>query len=494
MFYVLLESSGWALFAGRFHPLFVHLPIGFLLVAALLEFGRRTGKVQVAASVITFILLWSAVGATLACAAGYLLSLGGGYDAGLLLRHQWQGIGVAVFAWVAWFVSLDKIKNKIALSPGLYTGALGISVLLTMTAGHDGGSLTHGEGYLTQHLPDPFRTLAGMPPPAQPTAQEVAVIGNVDDAVVYKDIVRPIMQARCVQCHNAGKRKGDLRLDEMAFMLKGGKGGPALVAGNVAGSDLVKRCMLGENDDMHMPPKGKPQLTTDQIALLSWWIEQGAPADKKVSQLQKSEAVKPALASLSSGGSSGDEAAKTSPVFSIVVEPGDEKKIADLKRAGLLVQPVSQASNLLEISAVNAKAFNDHQASLLPGLAEQIVSLKLAGSKVTDASLREIAKLKHLTRLHLDHTDVSDAGLAHLKSLAHLEYVNLIGTKVTDNGLKAVASMKSMRSLYVWKSHVTDSMARQLEIANPRIQINNGISEVAVAQFLQIRKDSIVKF
>src|SRR5215217_4986413 len=102
MFGLLLEASGWSLFIGRFHPLLVHLPIGFLLIAALLEIGRRTKKVQVSSSAISFILLWSAIGATIACVAGYMLSLGGGYDAVLLDRHMWQGIGVAVFAWVAW--------------------------------------------------------------------------------------------------------------------------------------------------------------------------------------------------------------------------------------------------------------------------------------------------------------------------------------------------------------------------------------------------------
>ncbi len=64
---------------------------------------------------------------------------------------------------------------------------------------------------------------------------------------------------------------------------------------------MIKRCLLPETDDDHMPPKGKPQLSESQIALLSWWIEQGASADKKVSDLKISEQVKPALASLTSG-------------------------------------------------------------------------------------------------------------------------------------------------------------------------------------------------
>lgn len=482
MLNILIESSGWILFFGRFHPLLVHLPIGFLLIAAMLEIGRRTGRIQIGASAITFILLWSAIGAAFACMAGYLLSLGGGYDDALLTRHEWQGIGVAIFAWLAWFASLDKIKGVPGLTPKIYMGALGLSVLLTMTAGHDGGSLTHGEGFLTQHLPEPFRGLAGIPPQAEQTEQnEPPPIVNVEEAVVFKDIVQPIMQTRCVQCHNASKSKGDLRLDEMSFILKGGKGGRIFIAGNSTNSDLIKRCLLPENDDMHMPPKGKPQLTSEQVALLSWWIDQGAPVDKKVGELQKSDAVKPALASLTSK-SRGESVATASPGFAVEVRPGEEKAITELRKTGMLVNPIAQTSNLLEVSAVNAKAFDDRQTRLLIALSDQIVSLKLGGTKITDVSLKEIAKLKRLNRLYLDRTAISDAGLANLKSLHYLEYLNLTGTKTTDTGLKNIASLKSLRSVYVWNSNVTMSTALQLEKANPRVRVVTGINEAAVAQ------------
>lgn len=489
MFQLLLQSSGWALFIGRFHSLLVHLPIGFLLIAALLEIGRRTNKINVGAPAIAFILLCSAIGASLACVAGYLLSLGGGYDALLLDRHKWQGVGVAAFAWVAWFVSIAKFKEKIPLVSTVYAGTLGLAVLLTMTAGHDGGSLTHGEGYLSQYTPEPFRTLAGMPPVKVPS-EEIRPIENIEQALVYKDIVQPIMEMRCTQCHNASKSKGGLRLDEMSFIVKGGESGPALLAGNSAESDLIKKCLLPENDDQHMPPKGKPQLTNEQIALLSWWIEQGAPADKKVGELKKSDAVKPALASLTSGSPAGPAKSTVSPVLSLKVGQADEKQIDELRKAGLLVNAVSQDLNLLEVSAVNAKGFDDRQIGLLTALSGQIVSLKLGSTKITDASLKEIAKLKYLTKLHLDRTAISDAGLANLKSLEYLEYLNLIDTKITDNGLKSVVSMKTMRSVYVWKSNATDSIVNQLNRSNPHVVITNGMSGPAIAQFLQIGKNT----
>ncbi|WP_031528432.1 c-type cytochrome domain-containing protein [Dyadobacter crusticola] len=484
MHYILLQDSSWATFIGRFHPAIVHFPIGFLLIAAVLEIGRRWGKVNVSEGTVVFILFWSAVTATIACIAGYLLSLSGGYDVELLNNHMWKGIGVAVFAWAAWLVKSDRLSRAVPSGKMVYLPAILIATILTLSAGHDGGSLTHGAGYLTQYTPEPFRGLAGLPP-MQEKSTEIKPIADVQQAVVYTDIVQPILEAKCVQCHSASKSKGDLRMDQLTLLLKGGEGGPALIAGKGAESDMIRRCLLPENDDDHMPPKGKPQLTTDQIALLSWWIDQGASADKKVSQLTVSEAVKPALASLGKEAPAGSGQAQGSAVLSLKVPKANEQAIENLRKTGLIVNTLSQDQNLLEISAVNLPAFSDKQMELLQPVAQQITWLKLGGTQITDAALQQIAKFPNLSKLHLEHTSVTDKGIAALKPLSYLEYVNIVDTKVGDEGLKMIAGMKSVKSVYVWQSAVTDSAVSQASRQNPNIMVVNGFNEAAVAQFLK---------
>ncbi|MCF0059552.1 c-type cytochrome domain-containing protein [Dyadobacter sp. CY356] len=476
----LLQASDWTYFIGRFHPVLVHLPIGFLLIAALLEIGKRIGKISVSDSSISFILFWSAIGATMACIAGYLLSLGGGYDEELLSDHQWQGIGVAVFAWIAWLLK----SGKILIGSAIYLPALGLSTLLTFTAGHDGGSLTHGDGYLTQYTPEPFRSLAGIPPRTEDKT-EIKPITDINQAIVYKDIVQPILEMRCVQCHNANKQKGGLRMDNMVMLLKGGEDGPVFVSGKALESAMIKRCLLPESDDDHMPPKGKPQLSESQITLLSWWIEQGASADKKVSDLKISEQVKPALTSLTSGSGSENAKSADSPVLSLQVPTPNEKALEAVKKAGLLVMPISHDKNLLEVSAVNASAFGDQQINLFSPLSEQIIWLKLGGTKVTDTSVKELGKLKNLNKLHLEYTDVTDAGLTLLKDLQYLEYINLVGTKVTDAGLRTLASSKSLKNIYIWKSAVTENGVAEVQKLHPDLHIINGFNEAKVAEFLK---------
>ena len=74
------------------------------------------------------------------------------------------------------------------------------------TAGHLGATLTHGEGYLTDFAPAPLRTLiAGVS--GAPAA--AAFSGPVERAPVYPTLVRPVLQRHCVSCHT--RRRGPRR-------------------------------------------------------------------------------------------------------------------------------------------------------------------------------------------------------------------------------------------------------------------------------------------
>lgn len=490
---ILVQASSsapadWVLFFGHFHPLIVHLPIGFLLIAGLLELDRLTRRNSVSSHTITLILFWSAVSATLACIFGYMLSLGGGYEADTLDTHKWEGIGVAVFAWIAWAVKSENLGRIIPFAQLVYLPALGISLLLLLAAGHQGGNLTHGLDYLTQYMPSPLRTLAGVP--AKAPVFKAEPITDVNQAMVYQQIVNPILQTRCVQCHNAQKSKAGLRMDTPDMLQKGYEDGPVFVAGKAAASEMIKVCLRPEDDDHHMPPKGKTQLQESQIALLTWWIDQGAPFNKKVSELTVNDAIRPVLASLTGDGpvetggkttvASGP--APESPVLTMKVPAAAPAIVDELKKAGLLVLPLSKEQNQLEVSAVNARNFNDAQVALLLKISNQLVWLKLGDTQVTDAALIQIAKLKNLQKLHLEQTKVTDAGLKQLKGLTNLEYLNLYGTAVTDAGLADLAELKNLKTVYLWQTKVTEAGIANLKQAHPDLEVIGGINEQQVAE------------
>src|SRR5439155_14479254 len=86
--------------------------------------------------------------------------------------------------------------------------------------------------------------------------------------------IEPIFAERCYSCHGPEKQKGGLRLDRKADALKGGDSGKAILPGQSALSLLISN-VAGLNPETVMPPKGE-RLSTDQVARLRSWVDQGA--------------------------------------------------------------------------------------------------------------------------------------------------------------------------------------------------------------------------
>ena len=482
---ILLQFNQWIPFFGKFHPLLVHLPIGFILIAFLLELGRLFNKIDVKESTVSFILFWSAMTAILSCVAGYMLSLGGGYDENLLDEHKWQGIWVAVISTIAWLFKSEWTTDKIPFADFLYKPLLLVGVILLMVAGHHGGSLTHGEDYISQETPEPFRAMLGIAPKTEKIDSKP--ITDINKAMVYQDVVQPILKQNCFQCHNATKSKGNLRMDEVALLQKGGKNGAIFVNGKSAESEMIKRCLLPLDDEHHMPPKGKPQISEQQLSLLNWWIDEGASFEKKITELKPTEVVKPILASLTAGAAIGVAVAKTEFLSTLKTIEPDKESVDKLKKLNVLVLPLaSDQPNLLEINAVNAGGFNDEQAKLFSKLSEQIVWLKLSDTKITDRAVLEIDKLKNLQKLNLEKTGISDVSLKNLNQLTHLEYLNLVETSITDAGLVNLATCKNLKQLYLWQTKTTPEGIAKLKSLLPNLEIVSGITESQVADFIKL--------
>ena len=97
--------------------------------------------------------------------------------------------------------------------------------------------------------------------------------GAVPEAVNYDDHVKAVFRQHCVACHGDDKQKADLNLQTYAATLKGGSGGPAVVAGRSSQS-LLFQVITDPDDDARMPPN-KPPIPADQAALIQAWIDSG---------------------------------------------------------------------------------------------------------------------------------------------------------------------------------------------------------------------------
>ncbi|MFA6286308.1 MAG: PSD1 and planctomycete cytochrome C domain-containing protein [Opitutaceae bacterium] len=105
------------------------------------------------------------------------------------------------------------------------------------------------------------------------------------DAAFFEKNIRPLLSAKCYQCHSLaeGKSKGGLTLDTRAGILTSGDDGPAIVPGKPDDSRLFQAISYDE-EDLKMPPKrAGGRLTVEQIALVRDWITRGAPVPRETS-------------------------------------------------------------------------------------------------------------------------------------------------------------------------------------------------------------------
>ena len=97
-------------------------------------------------------------------------------------------------------------------------------------------------------------------------------------AVDFNRDIRPVLSDNCYHCHgpDVKTRKADLRLDtkDGAFRVKNGKS--VIVPGNASRSELHRRLVTSDADDLMPPPKSHRNLTPAQIDLVRRWIDEGA--------------------------------------------------------------------------------------------------------------------------------------------------------------------------------------------------------------------------
>ena len=222
-----------SLFLGRFHPTLLHLPVALLLLALLLELIRlprlATLRSQLPQHRSRFRSL--ACGAQRLCGRARGMAPGprGGLRRRLLDRHLWSGVATAIGAFGCVLLrSLAKARPDRAVLQRLATALLVVTGGTMIFAAHAGGSLTHGEGFLTEHAPAPIRLLAGLPIPRDRSREALTPIA---DREAFDGVALRIFENHCTACHNPGKLKGNLRLDTYEGVLAGGQSGPVVVAG-----------------------------------------------------------------------------------------------------------------------------------------------------------------------------------------------------------------------------------------------------------------------
>ena len=98
-----------------------------------------------------------------------------------------------------------------------------------------------------------------------------AGVAPADDQL-FREHVAPILEARCVHCHEGPKAKGGLSLVSAERLQAGGDSGAAIVGGKPDESLLLDYI----SGDQPLMPKGEKPLSADEVAAIREWIATGA--------------------------------------------------------------------------------------------------------------------------------------------------------------------------------------------------------------------------
>lgn len=447
----------WMQVLGRMHPLLLHFPIVLLLMAVLWEWlplRREAAFRDQYRRVDRALWITGALSAMLTAIMGMLLSLQGGYEGPAVQWHKWAGVAIAYLSYAYYVYKHSARPQPLA---GKIAGGLVAACLLL--AGHLGANITHGENFLLQPLE------AGKKAPVP-----------IDRAVVFEDLIKPVLEAKCLSCHNHRKAKGDLVMETAALLMKGGKDGKLFEPGQPELSLLIKRIHLPEADDDHMPPEGKPQLSPQEMRLLYWWIKSGAPVDQKVMALPEKDSLRILAAKIL-------PAPGTTPAQEekFTFAAADERKIEKLSNNYRVITPLAQQSPALVVNFFNKNHFSSAALKELSELSEQVVEINLAKMPVKDEDLSILAQFPNLRTLNLNFTDISGKNMKALSGLKHLKHLAVSGTQLNAAALEAICRLPALQDLYCWSIAAGTGDIARLEKTYKKIRFDAGYQDTSGA-------------
>ena len=420
-------------YLGNFHPVILHLPIGALYFTVFLVFFEKVLK-QNFFTTIRIGLLFSFVFALLSCFLGYFLSLGSDYGENILNIHMWLGISTTLFIGFLLFLQKNKDYKRFFKPSFLVT-----IILLTVT-GHYGGSMTHGEDFLA--FPE----------------KKVEISVDLNERInMYSDVVRPILDNKCIKCHNQNKSNGKLRLNDQEQMVFGGKSGPIFIPSNSNGSRLYSYLELPIDHKLHMPPIGNQQLDDHEVELIKYWIDSGASFSEYEIPNQEDEKLIYNLASFF-------------PPVRVEIEAPKQRYLEKLKDLNFRVERYSVDNNYLDVKFLGDKIGQKHLNGLF-NISKQLIKLDVSNSQLDDKLLSMFSKFESLEYLKLNDNPLSDKGLKRINT--NLKSLNLNNTNVSYKGLDEFPENATLKNLYLWNTDITTKEQNQL-LQDYNIDINFG--------------------
>ncbi|MFT7161186.1 MAG: putative membrane protein [Bacteroidia bacterium] len=440
------------LFIGRFHPMLLHFPIVLIFFVFMLEALKFSGVKNISPVFSQITLIAASLSCMIVVIAGYLLFGSGDYSGDLVITHFRGGIfsGIGIFITTYFFFLGEWIGKYFSK---LYLGALIVTNFIVIYTSHQGGSLTHGQNYLTEYSSEIF---GSNDIPLKPR----------EELLVYEDLIAPFVETKCLSCHNDHKKKGDYLMTSYQALLKGGESGlPAIPEGKPEESELLNRVLLPLDHDDHMPPEGKKPLNEYEIDILKFWVSKGALEGMMVKNITN-DSVNTVIDSYLPESNkmvnrlmqTKEEMAKLNVELQAVAK--------DLKIS--ITQDQESDGKFFALSMLFPPAsFTDEDLQELQPYYSVFSKVSLVSSDITDDGLYFLGKMTNLRALYLQKTSIDGSGLVYLRELPFLEKLNLSYTQVNDASVLELIAHPDLKEIYLHNNEISPDVIKALRENQP---------------------------
>jgi uncharacterized membrane protein/mono/diheme cytochrome c family protein len=431
---------------GRMHPLLLHLPIGLIVISFILWLGKKNIEPASFQKIFILVLQVTAFTAALTALMGFFLSREGGYDENILQKHKVLGITTAILSYTLLLVYKSFPEKNFA-----FGATITLSLAAMIVGSHFGSNLTHGEGFVWQPLKS-----------EKDTEEKIT-----DSSSLFTAAIRPILRSKCFSCHNEKKAKGGLIMTTEEKILEGGKNGPIWKSGDALNSHIIENINLPEDEKKHMPPKGKPQLSQEQIDLLFSWIQSGADMKKTMKDYAGDDTVKILAAKFIHL-----PKAATEKTYSFAA--ASTSTIQKLSGPFCSVFPLSQNSPALQADFFVREKFDRKKLEELLKVKQQLVVLNLGNMPVTDADMKTVNQFTNLEKLILNNSLITDSALSEIKKLKSLRSLSVAGTQIDKNAAQSFLQFDSLKEVFIWNTKISATEAVELQEQNKKVRFDRG--------------------
>ena len=443
-------------FLGSLHPLIVHLPIGIVLLTIAIDVFMRNKNNSVQ-RVITMGWFFSFFSGLLAALFGWFLGDNGYYLESQINIHKWSGIAFVSICFIIWLLRYTNFRFSKSFNRSVNL----TSIILLMITGHFGGEMTHGQNYLFENLPYIQKKISV-------TSLSETKRSNNDSLFVYEDLIHPVMEEKCIACHNQNLASGGLNMSSIESMIKGGNSGAGIQNGNPFKSLIYKRVSFPHDHPKFMPPTGVP-LSYDQIATLEWWIDNGAENKMPVT-LTRNDAKILRLMELQYG----LDLREKTYLETLTLSSPSQEELKSIEGEQYIWRFLNPEQSFLDLKFTKKKIEINDLLKVQP-IKNNITWLSLADCMLNDNHLSYISNFTNLTRLKIQKNPlVTNKGIEALQKLEHLTELNLYGTRVSNNTLITLGQMKGLKKLFVWNTSITDKAIADFKALNPDIEVIAG--------------------